>query len=112
MRHLEIKLTISERVVDGKNRCSVGWVCTQRSKILNMSLYLLSDGHTDSDILMKWRNPKIEIGNKEMAQFSVGEAVLTTEVNMYSTGKISRLLFAKAIAATPNSKSKTFFLYF
>ena len=74
---------------------------------MNMHLYLLSDGHTDSDILMKWRNPKIEIGNKEMAQFSVGEAVLTTQVNKYSTGKIIPLLFAKANAATPNSKLKT-----
>ena len=46
-----------------------------------------SDGHTDSDILMKWANPTIEIGNKQMAQFSVGHAILSTKLNSYSTGK-------------------------
>jgi len=36
---------------------------------------------------MKWTNPTIEIGNKQMAQFSVGDAILSTKVNSYSTGK-------------------------
>lgn len=50
-----------------------------------------SYGHTDSDILMKWTNPTIEIGNKQMAQFSVGDAILSTKVNSYSTGNYTVL---------------------
>ena len=38
--------------------------------------------------MLKWKNPSIEIGNKEMAQFLVGEATLSTEVNSFTTGKI------------------------
>lgn len=60
-----------------------------KSDDLTTPFCLLSDGHTDSDILMKWKNPMIEIGNKEMAQFSVGDAVLTTKMNSYSSGKNS-----------------------
>ena len=48
------------------------------------------DGHTDDDILLKWRNPTISIANKEMAQFSVGDPTLSTEVNEFSTGKSAR----------------------
>ena len=51
-------------------------------------LFLSSDGHTDTDIVLKWKNPSISIGNKEMAQFLVGEATLSTEVNTFTTGKI------------------------
>ena len=51
-------------------------------------LCLSSDGHTDRDIVLKWKNPSISIGNKEMAQFLVGEATLSTEVNTFTTGKI------------------------
>lgn len=52
--------------------------------------YLSLDGHTDDDILLKWRNPTISIANKEMAQFSVGDPTLSTEVNEFSTGKSAR----------------------
>ena len=38
--------------------------------------------------MLKWKNPSIKIGNKEMAQFLVGEATLSTEVNSFTTGKI------------------------
>ena len=48
---------------------------------------LSSDGHTDKDIILKWKNPTIQISNKEMAQFSVGNATLSTEVNTFITGK-------------------------
>lgn len=37
--------------------------------------------------MLKWKSPSIQIGNKEMAQFSVGEATLSTEVNTFTTGK-------------------------
>ncbi|XP_068673667.1 gamma-aminobutyric acid receptor subunit alpha-6-like [Montipora foliosa] len=50
-----------------------------------------SYGHTESDILMKWKNPTIEIGNREMAQFSVGDAVLSTKVNSYTSGNYTAL---------------------
>lgn len=50
-----------------------------------------SYGYTDNDILMKWENTTIDIGNKEMAQFSVGDAVLSTKVNSYSTGNYTVL---------------------
>ena len=49
---------------------------------------LSSDGHTDKDIVLKWKNSSIQIGNKEMAQFLVGEATLSTEVTTFTTGKI------------------------
>ena len=39
--------------------------------------------------MLKWKNPSISIGNKEMAQFLVGEATLSTEVNTFTTGKIA-----------------------
>ena len=48
---------------------------------------LLSDGHTDRDIVLKWKASSIQIGNKEMAQFSVGDAILSTEINTFTTGK-------------------------
>ena len=54
------------------------------------NFYLSLDGHTDDDILLKWRNPTISIANKEMAQFSVGDPTLSTEVNEFSTGKSAR----------------------
>ena len=38
--------------------------------------------------MLKWNKPTIQIGNKEMAQFLVGEATLSTEVNTFTTGKI------------------------
>jgi len=38
--------------------------------------------------VLKWKNTSIQIGNKEMAQFHVGEATLSTEVNTFTTGKI------------------------
>ncbi|XP_068716703.1 gamma-aminobutyric acid receptor subunit beta-1-like [Montipora capricornis] len=50
-----------------------------------------SYGHNDSDILMKWKNPTIEIGNREMAQFSVGDAVLSTKVNSFTSGNFTAL---------------------
>lgn len=50
-----------------------------------------SYGHTDDDILLKWRNPTISIANKEMAQFSVGDPTLSTEVNEFSTGNFTVL---------------------
>lgn len=57
---------------------------------LFFNFYLSLDGHTDDDILLKWRNPTISIANKEMAQFSVGDPTLSTEVNEFSTGKSAR----------------------
>lgn len=50
-----------------------------------------SYGHTDRDIVLKWKNPSIEIGNKQMAQFFVGEATLSTEVNTFTTGNYTVL---------------------
>lgn len=38
--------------------------------------------------MLKWKNPSIQIANKEMAQFLVGEATLSTKVNTFITGKI------------------------
>ena len=60
---------------------------SSQAQNLPLLFCLLLDGHTDSDILMKWMNPTIDIGNKQMAQFSVGDAILSTKVNSYSTGK-------------------------
>lgn len=57
---------------------------------LFFNFYPSLDGHTDDDILLKWRNPTISIANKEMAQFSVGDPTLSTEVNEFSTGKSAR----------------------
>ena len=109
VRHSERSLKESWMV---QNRCSLDCFCIQRSKTLNTPLCLLSDGHTDSDILMKWRNPKIEIGNKEMAQFSVGEAVLTTQVNMFSTGKIGSPGYLPKKCCRTKFLVKDIFLFF
>ena len=38
--------------------------------------------------MLKWNKSTIQIGNKDMAQFLVGEATLSTEVKTFSTGKI------------------------
>ncbi|XP_078347208.1 gamma-aminobutyric acid receptor subunit gamma-4-like isoform X3 [Oculina patagonica] len=50
-----------------------------------------SYGHTDRDIVLKWKSPSIKIGNKEMAQFSVGDAILSTEINTFTTGNYTVL---------------------
>lgn len=52
-----------------------------------MPSFLSSDGHPDSDILIIWRNSTVEIGNKEMAQFSVGDATLSTKTNQFVSGE-------------------------
>ena len=87
-----------------------------KGKDLNTPLCLLSDGHTDSDIVMRWKNPNIEIGNKEMAQFSVGDAVLSTKVNTFSTGKKSPHMFVKTLprqgGSAPRSKPLPFYIPF
>ena len=60
-----------------------------------MPSFLSSDGHPDSDILIIRRNSTVEIGNKEMAQFSVGDATLSTKTNQFVSGErtyISTLL--------------------
>lgn len=54
-----------------------------------MLSFLSSDGHTDSDIHINWRNSTVEIGNKEMAQFSVGDASLSTKTNQFVSGEIT-----------------------
>ncbi|KAM7427139.1 hypothetical protein ABFA07_021676 [Porites harrisoni] len=50
-----------------------------------------SYGHPDSDILIIWRNSTVEIGNKEMAQFSVGDATLSTKTNQFVSGNFTSL---------------------
>lgn len=54
-----------------------------------MPSFLSSDGHTDSDILIIWRNSTVEIGNKEMAQFSAGDARLSTKTNQFVSGELT-----------------------
>ena len=56
-----------------------------------MPAFLSSDGHADSDILIIWRNSTVEIGNKEMAQFSVEDASLSAKTNQYVSGEITHI---------------------
>ncbi|EDO36971.1 predicted protein, partial [Nematostella vectensis] len=50
-----------------------------------------SYGYTDNDIKLSWKSTKILIANKEMAQFSLGDCVLSSKTMEYVQGNYTLL---------------------
>lgn len=47
----------------------------------------MSDGYSDKDIALVWKDKTVEIGDKEMAQFSVTNVKLGSDLITYTLGE-------------------------
>lgn len=50
------------------------------------TFYFNVDGYSDSDIMLSWQNDYVNLENKEMAQFSIKDVVLSSYTTFYPTG--------------------------
>ncbi|KAK3734541.1 hypothetical protein QZH41_010398, partial [Actinostola sp. cb2023] len=50
-----------------------------------------SYGYSDSDIMLSWQNDYVNLENKEMAQFSIKDVVLSSYTTFYPTGNYTVL---------------------